>query len=483
MTRSLKILFAVAEASPLVKVGGLADVAGSLPWVLRQQGHDVRIIMPHYPAVDKAIPELTHLLDGLAIPMMGQHRPVSVSVVASNGVPTYLVANDHYFQRARVYGEPDDLERFLFFSRALLRAVDRLDWQPDIIHCHDWHTAAAIAMLKTDPELRSLFSRCATVFTIHNLAYQGWFDDHFVSVAGIGSFLPRVEPHLRNQLYSMMALGIYYADVVSTVSPTYAREILTSQYGEKLETVLGLRREDLYGIVNGIDVEEFNPATDHRIPFNYDKDNPDRKYENKAALQRQFGLPEDPGIPVLGMVGRLATQKGIDILVSALPAFLQQHEAQFILLGTGEPNYVRMLAHIATGYQDKMSASFSFDAELAQFIYAGSDLFLMPSQFEPCGLGQLIAFRYGTIPVVRHTGGLVDTVEDVSPGLETGNGFVFQEYTAEALLKAMHRAVTVFKNRDAWRRLVVRAMSANHSWGTSAKEYEALYNRALEKVS
>jgi len=473
---SLKVLFAVAEASPLAKVGGLADVAGALPKVLAKRGHDVRLVMPRYATI-KDFPSTP--VGDFTIPTPGgQEKATLREGRLGNGLPVYLVENERYFGRPKVYGEPDDLERFLFFSRSVPMLL-KLGWKPDIVHCHDWHTAFVPCLLNTTYGEDPFYSKCASVLTIHNLAYQGWFDDYFVNTAGLAGNMPAQHP-LHPQLYSMLALGILCSDVVSTVSPTYAREILTPEYGEKLDPLLRLRQGELFGILNGIDYDEFNPATDPRIPGNYDASSPQKKAANKAALQRKAKLPEDPSVPLIGMVGRLAAQKGMDILVEGLELFLKKERAQFVLLGSGEELYQKMVADIAAKYPRQAALFLTFDLLLAQLIYAGSDLFLMPSKFEPCGLGQMIALRYGTIPVVRRTGGLADTIHDAGPNLDAGNGFVFEEYSAKALLGALRRAVAAFDHKEAWRLLMVRGMQADFSWQASARKYEEMYRKALD---
>lgn len=477
---SLKVLFVVAEASPLAKVGGLADVAGALPQVLAKLGHDVRLVMPRYATLPKDFASTPVPVGDLSVPMMGRLERAAIHQGRlGQGLPIYLVADHRYFDRPRVYGESDDLERFLFFARSVPLMLQKLGWQPDIVHCHDWHAAFVPCLLNTTYREDPFYSGCASALTIHNLAYQGWFDDYFVNTAGLAANMPAEHP-LRPQLYSLLALGIFYADVVSTVSPTYAREILTPQYGEKLDPVLQLRQGELFGILNGIDYEVFNPATDPCLPTNYDASSLERKAANKAALQRKACLPEEPEAPVIGMVGRLAAQKGMDILVEALDPFLKGSRAQLVLLGSGEELYQKMVAKIAERYPGQAALFLTFDLSLAQLIYAGSDLFLMPSKFEPCGLGQMIALRYGTIPVVRHTGGLADTIHDAGPDLDAGNGFVFEEYSARALLRVLRRAVAAFERKEAWRLLMARGMQADFSWDASARKYEEMYGKALE---
>ncbi|MBI2918763.1 MAG: glycogen synthase [Chloroflexi bacterium] len=471
--RPLRILFALTEAAPLAKVGGLADVAGSLPQALLRRGHDVRLIMPRYASIPAE--QYPILGNGLAVPIMGRQEPASLRQATLNGgVPVYLVDNAMYFQRQQVYGEPDDLERFTFFSQSVLEALKQVGWQPDIVHGHDWHVGLVIALMAWGRATGSPSSLCGTVFTIHNLAYQGWFDGLYASRAGLTPLLPSSPP-----LGSLMALGIYHADVVSTVSPTYAREILTPQYGEGLDPLLRSRQERLHGIINGLDYSLFDPASDARIPAGYDASTIERKALNKAALQKRMKLAQSLGTPLLGMVGRLAGQKGLDILPQAVEPLLAAGKVQIVLLGSGEPQFRPPLEALSARYPDRVANVFAFDLEIAQWIYAGADMFLMPSRYEPCGLGQLIAMRYGTIPVVRRTGGLADSVPDAGPDLGQGTGFAFDEYTPGALQGALERAVAAYAQPKAWHGLQRRAMAADYSWEASAAQYERMYRTAL----
>lgn len=454
--RPLRVLFAAAEASPFSKVGGLADVAGALPKALTRLGHDIRLITPRHA---------THGSEGdwpvvasFEVWRMGRSEQILLREAnLGDRVPVYLVENGTYLGRPRVYGEPDDLERYLFFSQAALEAPKRLNWQPHVYHCNDWHTAPVTYGLRNLAWGDPFYAAIASLFTIHNLQYRG--PDH---------------------LSDVMGPGIFHADLVSTVSETYAREILTPEYGEGLHLLLQLKQERLFGIVNGIDYDEFNPATDPHIPANYDATSLDKRAINKRALQERAGLPQRPEVPLFGMVSRLADQKGFDLLAQVLDPLFQELEVQFVLLGMGEEHYQRLLQEVAARYPGKACVFLAFDVDLAQLIYAGSDLFLMPSRFEPCGLGQLIALRYGSIPLVRHTGGLADTVQDCGPELDRGNGFVFESYEASTLLDTLRRATHAFQTGGAWHHLMVRAMAGDFSWEASARKYVALYRRAVE---
>jgi len=424
MDRPLKILVVSAEAVPFAKVGGLADVAGSLPKALRQLGHDVRLALPKYSQVNEAELGLSEILELLSVPAGSGHEPASVFESAAGNVPAYLIGNDKYFDREEVYGYDDDGERFVFFCRAVLEMLKKLGWQPDVIHCNDWHTGIIPNWLKTIHKDDPFFANTATVFTIHNLAYQGIFGPELLEFAGLANYglIPHPTDDDLSRLVVLMARGILFADVINTVSPKYAQEILTPEYGERLHPILARRCDRLFGILNGLDYELWNPATDQDIALNYNADSLERRRANKLALQQEAGLPLGSGVFLVGMISRLAAQKGFDILTEAMDQ-LMELDLQFILLGTGEERYHKIFANVAGKYQGQAAIFLKFDGALARRIYAGSDAFLMPSRFEPCGLGQMIAMRYGSVPIVRSVGGLADTVKDYNPNTGQGNGF------------------------------------------------------------
>ena len=481
MCSAFKVLFVAAEASPLVKVGGLGDVAGSLPKALRRAGHDVRLAIPHYRLISLEGYQASHL-GGFTIPFMGGDVGIGVTeVLLGDGTPVYLLGNDRYFDRGAVYGEPDDVERFLLFSRAAIELPKRLDWCPDTFHCHDWHTGIVPGLLKVACRDDDFYSSCASVFTIHNIAYQGWFDDSFAHWAGIHEYLPPIDDPLRNRAYSMTGLGIYHGDIVSTVSETYAREILTPEYGMGLEGLLQKRRDRLFGILNGLDYEEVDPATDKALAANFDLGNLNERAKNKSALQERARLPISAETPLLGLAARLVEQKGIDILVPALDTLFQEAEAQFVLQGTGEFRYEEALRNLEARYPDKARIFLTLDFSLARLIFAGCDIYLSPSRFEPCGLSHLIALRYGAIPVVRHTGGLAETIPDYSPDAGSGLGFVFESYTTDDLSLALNRALETYHRKKEWYMLMGRAMKVDFSWQVHLSKYEALYKVGKHK--
>lgn len=500
MDKSLKILVVSAEAVPFAKVGGLADVAGSLPRALRRLGHDARLALPKYGLINEAKLGLAKVVDSLPVPAGSDHESASIFESVVEGVPAYLVGNDKYFARRGVYGYDDDGERFVFFCRAALEMLRKLGWQPDVIHCNDWHTAIIPNWLKTIYKNDPFLAHTATAFTIHNLAYRGIFGPELLEFAGLADYglipLPPGPPTFGgtggddlSRLVVLMARGILFADVINTVSEKYAQEILTPEYGERLDPILAQRQDRLFGILNGLDYAVWNPATDPDIAVNYEVAPPSSpptlgemkggRVENKLALQQEAELSLDPDVLLIGMISRLADQKGFDILAEASDQLMEM-DLQFVLLGTGEERYHRIFANLAGKYEGQAAVFLKFDAALARRIYAGSDAFLMPSRFEPCGLGQMIAMRYGSVPIVRSTGGLADTVEDYDPATGQGNGFAFSDYSEEALLAAVKRAVETYSRKDTWRTLMERGMRADFSWQASARKYVELYRQALE---
>lgn len=481
MEKPLKILFLAAEVVPFAKTGGLADVAGALPKALRQLGHDIRLCMPRYGRIELARFNLTKILDAFPAPADDAQELVSVfEGVLGADIPVYFVDHDRYFNREGLYGYPDDGERFVLWCRATLEMLKRLDWAPDIIHCNDWHAGIVPNWLATLYKKDPFFQDTATVYTIHNLQYQGIFGHRVLEIAGLDEygFIHHHQTPALNEVVDLMSRGIIFADVISTVSPTYAQEILTPEHGEQLDPLLRERQDRLFGILNGVDYEEMNPATDKYIAATYDLSTLDRRIDNKLALQREANLPVDPQVPVLGMVSRLVDQKGLDLVVEVLERALPVIPFQFVLLGTGDQHYHNLLLRYGKDFPRQVAVFLTFNAPLAQKIYAGADMFLMPSRFEPCGLGQLISLRYGCIPVVRRTGGLADTVQDFDPRTGEGNGFVFERYHRWDFLATLVRATENYKHQDTWRRLQERGLRADYSWAASARQYVGLYQKA-----
>lgn len=470
----MNILFVAAEVSPLVKVGGLADVVGSLPKALNKLGHDVRIMLPQYGVIDGAKYKLSLVSDSFNAKVSQTVKPFTLSMAdVDSELKVYLIGNEEFLEAKDVYGG-NELRRFLLFDRAVAEGLPELDWQPNIVHCHDWHTGLIPMWLKKNNWDGAL------IFTIHNLAYQGSFGHHFMAASGLSRDWQNKPDDVPELPLNFMSQGIVWADMVTTVSENYAREIVTPEYGAGLNHLLCSRRDKLLGIINGIDYEEYNPSTDRFIAATYDSGRLDSKLTNKLALQRKVGLFEDSNAPLIGMVSRLDDQKGLDIVIDAFALLFERTHAQMIILGRGRECYHHLLQRAARKYPHRLAVSYEFDDALAHLIYAGCDMFLMPSRFEPCGLGQLIAMRYGTVPVVRHTGGLVDTVENLSADLSNGRGFVFKQYDVNAMLKAIKRAIEAYQNKLAWQKITQRIMSLDFSWQNSARKYEAVYKRVLE---
>ncbi|HLG73389.1 MAG TPA: glycogen synthase [Chloroflexota bacterium] len=473
----MRILIVAAEAVPFAKVGGLADVTGALPKALKRLGHDVRLAIPKYQRIQDVKFDLRPVVFDLQVPMDSHFESALVKEGSIGGdIPVYLIDSARYFQRAGVYGYPDDDERFVFFSRAALEMLPLLGWTPDVVHCHDWHTAIIPNWLNTLYRDDDRFNRIATLFTIHNLSYHGIFGNRVLEIAGIGSFgFSYADPG--DNAVDLLGRGLHFADAINTVSEQYAREIQTPELGEGMEGLLRERSDRLLGILNGLD-DELDPSTDRHIAAAYGVDSLDRRVENKLALQREANLKVDAEVPLIGMISRLAGAKGFDILCEALPAILRQ-PLQMVILGTGEQRYHEELTQLAKRHRN-LALFLTFNTPLAQKIYAGSDMFLMPSRFEPCGLGQLIAMRYGSVPIVRRTGGLADTVLDFDPRSAAGNGFVFEPYEPMDLFGAVVRALETYKYTDTWRRLVEANMRRDFSWAASAQKYVEAYERAME---
>lgn len=482
----LKVLYLAAECVPFAKTGGLADVAGALPKAVRSLGHDIRIMMPRYGRVELEKFGLKPRIESVNVPMDERGEPARIyeaSIGAGAGAtPVLFVDSERYFDRQGIYMYPDDAERFIFFSRAALETCRALDWQPDVIHCNEWHTALIPNWLKTVYQSDPFYRSIATLYTAHNLEYQGVFGQRILEIAGLAEtgFIahPDVAPDL-NYVVDLMARGILFADIINTVSETYAREILTPEHGHRLDPVLRDRRDRLYGILNGIDTELYDPATDPHIAAHFDANNPEPRAQNKAALQTELKLPVRPDLPLIGVVSRLIDQKGFDLIAAVADPLLQDAPCQLVVMGTGELRHHDMLNALAARYADQVAVQLTFNRPLEQRIYAGSDIFLMPSRFEPCGLNQMVAMRYGAVPVVHTTGGLADTVEDFDARTGAGNGFSFERYDAMALYAALVRATETHRHHDIWRQLMRRCMTVDFSWGRSAEKYVDLYYRAI----
>ncbi len=477
----LKVFILAAEIVPFVKVGGLADVVGALPKALQSLGHDVRLVMPRYKQVDLERFQLTAIIENLPVPMGSYkiHVTVYKGAIGAN-IPVYMIDAPRYFERENIYGYTDDGERFILFCRAALEVARALDWSPDIVHCNDWHTGIVPNWMHTVYKDDPFFSHAATVYTIHNLAYQGIFGYRILEVAGVaanGFVYPQIA-ELAN-VVDIMGRGILFADAITTVSERYAQEILTPIFGERLDHMLRARRNRLFGILNGVDYQDIDPAHDHHIHTMFDIKALDKRSENKVALQEQAHLPVRKDVPLLAMISRLADQKGFDLLSQIIQPLLAQ-SVQFVVLGIGDQHYHEMFQSLAARYPEQVAIFLTFNTEIAQRIYAGSDMFLMPSRFEPCGISQMIAMRYGSVPIVRSVGGLADTVQEYNPHTGTGNGFAFTNYDPWELFAAIVRALEVYRFNGVWRTLQEHGMKADHSWDASARRYVEVYRNALQ---
>jgi starch synthase len=480
----MKILLVSAEVAPFAKTGGLADVAGALPLALGARGHDVRVLMPWYRSMAQGGVASTLVKAGL--PLLGPPVPEDMpatfdlreGVLPGSSVRCYFIDQPAYFDRERLYGDGegdyrDNGDRFAFFSRAALSAAKAVGFAPDVFHLNDWHTGLIPVYLRTLLADDKFFEASGSLFTVHNLAYQGLFPDWQFGRTGLDWGLYTSEGLEFYGQMNIMKGALLFSDKLNTVSPRYAEEIRNVEFGCGLEGVLRGRGGDLSGIINGLDTKEWDPAQDSFLPLRYDADTVDKKRQVKAALRQELGLPDDD-VPIVAMVTRLDHQKGLS-LVEEIADYLMHLDLQFVLLGTGDPRYHDSFQRLAETYPEKASINLRFDNGLAHRIEAGADIFLMPSRFEPCGLNQLISLRYGTVPVVRSVGGLADTVQEHDHRSGKGNGFTFSEFSSMALFNAVQRAVELHKDPGHWRKLQLIGMAEDHSWDASAAEYEKLY--------
>jgi starch synthase len=485
MPEKMKVLLVTAEAFPFAKVGGLADVAGSLPEPLNDLNIDIRVILPLYDAIDRAKFGIEYCGVETSVTLGERHIKAKLwaSVFPGTQIPAYFVECPEYYGRPGIYTDPatgeaypDDGERFVFFSKAVLELVKFLGWKPDIIHCNDYQTGIIPALVKLrDPDDDTGF-----LYSIHNLAYQGRFGREIIDLIGVGhdKFYPMGDFEFHGEV-NFMKIGILYSDVINTVSPTYAQEIQsTSEYGYGLEGVLSARTNRLFGILNGIDQKVWNPKIDPDLPANYSKKDKSGKTTCKVELQKEVGLPEKPDSPLIGIISRLADQKGFDILIPILDEILKR-DVMIVLLGTGKKEYEAAFEAASAKHPDKMAAIIGFKGALSHRIEAGSDMFLMPSRYEPCGLNQMYSMAYGTVPVVRKTGGLADTVTPADLTANSGTGFVFERYTSEELLKTIDSALEAYSDKKGWEKLMDRCMEFDSSWGASADKYIGLYRQAV----
>ncbi len=484
MSEKIAILMVASEVAPFAKTGGLADVVGSLPKALQRLNVDVRIIMPRYKTIDPHKYKLKRRLEDITIKMgdYSYHGDLLEGKL-NDKVPIYLVENKQFYDRDNLYSTPggdypDNLERFTFLNRFAMQVLDKIDFVPDIIHCHDWQSGLIPAYIKKLYKNDKNFGGIKTIFTIHNIAYQGNFPSEKLPITGLPWEVYNMNEVEFYGRFSLIKSGIVYSDAITTVSEGYSREIQTAEYGYGLEGILSHRKDRLYGIINGVDYEQWNPRTDDLIAKNYDLDDLEGKKECKRDLLREFNIEPNFGGPVLGMITRLADQKGLDLVAQIIPHLLRK-KVVFVLLGTGEEKYHILFENLARRYPKKTGISIAYDNSMAHKIEAGADMFLMPSRYEPCGLNQMYSLRYGTIPIVRATGGLDDTIVEFDPKTGQGNGFKFHRYDAGDFLAAINRAMEQYRRKRTWDKLIENAMRCDFSWDASAKKYLRLYKRLL----
>lgn len=472
----MKILFAASECYPFIKTGGLGDVAWALPKALKKLGVDVRVILPKYSGIpEKYRYNMKHLTD-FNINIAHRDQFCGIDMYELDGITFYFVDSMYFFDRNGLYGYMDDGERFSFFSCGVIEAMERIGFIPDIIHVNDWHTAVIPVLLKTKYSWINAYRDIKTILTIHNLKFQGIFpQDVLWNLLNLDSSFMTDNGFEFYGCANYMKAGMNYADFVTTVSPTYAREITYPFYGENLHGLISRIGYKVTGILNGIDTKINDPEKDPDIPYNYNKDNLENKAKDKAELQRELGLPVTNS-PLVSIISRLTDQKGLDILSPAMEEILSK-DIQMVVVGTGEAKYEDTFRYFAAKYPEKISSQIKFDAKLAQRVYAGSDMILVPSKFEPCGLTQMVGMRYGTVPIVRETGGLKDSVIPYNRFTGEGTGFTFSNYDTYDLIQGVNRALEAYKDKDQWKKIVRSAMEADFSWDRSALEYLDIYRK------
>ena len=477
----MKVLFAASEAHPFIKTGGLGDVMGALPKSLVKLGVDVRVVIPKYKNIKDGLKQKLQFVKWFTVSVGWRNQYCGVFQYQYKGVVYYFIDNEYYFNRDGLYGYFDDGERFAFFNRAVLEFIKQVDWQPDLINCNDWQTGMVPVLLNLEYKKDEFYSKIKTVFSIHNLLFKGSFSPKVLPELFGYDYMPLANGSVElDGAVSFLKGGLNYCDQITTVSKTYAEEIKTPQYGEGLDGFLRSRSYYLMGIVNGIDYEEFNPQDDKFIFKNFNIDSIDNKVENKLDLQRALGLPQKKDTPMIGLVSRLTHQKGCDLIVNMIDRLLQR-DIQLVILGTGDYWYEETFKNLQYRYPDKVSANIKFDNNLAHKIYAAIDMFLMPSLFEPCGLGQLIALRYGSIPIVRETGGLKDTISPYNQYNGVGNGFGFKNFNSNELMQIIEYALTIYNDKNAWNNMIRQAMNSDNSWKKSAMQYKWLYEGVVNR--
>ncbi len=487
----MKVAFVSSEVFPFAKTGGLADVAGALPKDIAKLGCEVKVFMPKYNFVDENKYDLKYSWEIGEIPINvnGILRFVHLhqAKLPGSDVEINFIDCPHYFFRGQVYtNDPDENERFILFSKGVIEVLQRLKWSPDIVHCNDWQTGFLPLYVKVNYNWDRMFNTTSFLFTIHNIGYQGIFSKETLLAAEIPEelFYTGGPIELHGNINFLKA-GIVFSEIINTVSPTYAREILTPEYGSGLENVLQTRKKDLYGILNGVDYNTWDPSTDKLIPFRYNADHLSEKIKNKSFLLEHFHLEFDKDIPLIAIISRLVSQKGFDIVVEVINQLMNLN-AQWMILGSGEDKYEQMFNNLSYKFKDRVAVYIGYNNELSHLVEAAADIFLMPSLYEPCGLNQIYSLKYGAVPVVRKTGGLNDTVldwhESKSAGEDTGTGFTFNDYTGYSLFKSLSRAIETFSEKNLWEKIQRNGMKKDYSWNNAAKDYVDLYHRSKRKI-
>ena len=473
----MKVLFVASEAQPFMASGGLADVAGALSQALRQRLIGCRVVMPLYDTISQENKDKMTFLTSISVPVAWRRQYCGIFQAKVGGVIYYFIDNQYYFKRDSIYGHYDDAERFTFFARAVLEILPHIDFKPDIIHCNDWQTALTPVFYKTMYAMDPWYAGIKTIFTIHNIQYQGTYGmDLIGDVIGLKPEDAHILEYDGDA--NFMKGAIECADKITTVSPSYANEILDPWYSHGLDGILRERQWKLTGILNGIATDTNDPETDPNLVMHYNVDNvKEGKAANKQALQENMGLPQRPDVPIVGIVSRLVSHKGLDLIKAIFDEFLWGNNVQVVVVGSGDWQYENYFRELSNRFPDKVAVRIGFVPSLAKKIYAGADIFLMPSKSEPCGLSQMVALRYGTVPIVRETGGLRDSITDSGDG--KGNGFTFKTYNAHDMLGALQRALGAYYNHDYWDTLVKRAIQCDFSWGKSANTYIKLYKEVL----
>lgn len=478
----MKVLYVTAECWPFIKTGGLGDVAYALPKALKKEGVDVRVIMPKYSNIPTYLKDKFKPVAEFSVKVGWRNQYCGIESMELDGITFYFIDNEFYFKRSdqpSIYGHGDDPERFAFFTNAVLAAIEKLNFYPDVMNLNDWHTGMIPLMLKENYGHLRKYKNIKTVYTIHNLQYQGIFNKEI-----LGNIFDLSYDHFNNgdiEFYgnvNFMKAGIVFADEVTTVSKTYAKEIQTEFYGEGLDGLLKANAYKLEGTLNGIDYDLNNPATDNAIFVNFDVNCIEKKLENKKKLQEILGLEVNPDIPLVGIVSRLTSQKGLDLINYMMPEIMSEN-LQMVVLGTGEHQYQSMFNYYNSNFSDKLSARITFDTAFAQQIYAACDIFLMPSLYEPCGIGQMLAMRYGSIPIVRETGGLKDTVMPYNKFTGEGNGFSFANYNAHEMFFTLQKAIKLYQDKNIWNNLIINAMNTDNSWKKSAQDYIRIFKSLI----